>query len=72
MFLIQALNGYHIEDKEDEEVDILDIASDRGHFQSDHELEIETHYLKLTGNGPASGLCAGCTSELVSSCNSSH
>jgi hypothetical protein len=28
MFLIQALNGYHIKDEEDEEVDVFDVASD--------------------------------------------
>ena len=33
MFLIQALNGYHIEDKEDQEVDILDVGSDGWYFQ---------------------------------------
>ena len=28
MILLQALNGYNIKDKEGEEVDVLDIASD--------------------------------------------
>ena len=32
MILLQALNGYNIKDKEGEEVDVLDIASDRGYL----------------------------------------
>jgi hypothetical protein len=33
MFLNQPLNGYHIEDEEDQEVDVFDITSDGWYFQ---------------------------------------
>jgi hypothetical protein len=72
MFLIQALNGYHIKDKENEEVDVLDIASDWGDLQPDHELEFKKKCQKLTDNGPAWEPCGGCTSESAYSCNSSY
>ena len=61
MFLIQALNGYHIEDKENEEVDVLDITSDGWYFQSVSSARIRR--LELTDNDPAWGLCVDYTSE---------
>jgi hypothetical protein len=33
MVLFQALNGNHIEDEEDKEIDVFDITSDGGYFQ---------------------------------------